>query len=74
MHLARRHGFEVRETGLPVTDLNRWTECFITSTSRHVMPITVVDGRPIGKGEVGPLTRRLMDLYEEFFARATKTG
>jgi branched-subunit amino acid aminotransferase/4-amino-4-deoxychorismate lyase len=74
MVLARSHGFEVRETGLPVTDLNRWTECFITSTSRHVMPITTVDGRPIGNGEVGPLSCRLMTLYEEYFAQATSTG
>jgi branched-subunit amino acid aminotransferase/4-amino-4-deoxychorismate lyase len=74
MVLARSHGFEVREAGLPVTDLNRWTECFITSTSRHVMPITTVDGRPIGEGEVGPLTRRLTALYEDLFARATTAG
>jgi branched-chain amino acid aminotransferase len=74
MSLARRHGVEVRETGLRVTDLTRWDECFITSTSRHIMPIATVDGRLIGNGQVGPLTRRLMALYEEFFTRATTTG
>jgi branched-subunit amino acid aminotransferase/4-amino-4-deoxychorismate lyase len=74
MNLARRHGLEVSEAGLPVADLDRWVECFITSTSRHVMPITTVDGRPVGNGEVGPLTSRLMALYEEFFARATTPG
>jgi branched-subunit amino acid aminotransferase/4-amino-4-deoxychorismate lyase len=74
LSLARRHGIEVREARLRVSDLGRWTECFITSTSRHVMPITTVDGRPIGSGEVGPLTRRLMVLYEECFARATTPG
>jgi len=68
--LAHHHGVEVREAHLPVADLSRWTECFITSTSRHVMPITTVDGRSIGSGEVGPLTRRLMTLYEEHFAQA----
>jgi branched-subunit amino acid aminotransferase/4-amino-4-deoxychorismate lyase len=71
MSLARRYDIDVRETELLVTDLGRWAECFITSTSRHVMPITTVDGKPIGKGEVGSLTRRLMTLYEECFARAT---
>jgi D-alanine transaminase len=74
MSLARRHGVEVSETRLRVSDLDRWTECFITSTSRHVMPITTVDGRPIGKGEVGRLTRRLMALYEECFVKATTPG
>jgi D-alanine transaminase len=69
--LAHRHGIEVREAKLVVAELSRWTECFITSTSRHVMPITVVDGRPIGSGVVGPLTLRLMTLYEEYFTQAT---
>ena len=69
--LAHRHGVEVRETGLAVADLDHWAECFITSTSRHVMPVTTVDGRPIGDGEVGPLTRRLMTLYDEYFSQAT---
>jgi D-alanine transaminase len=71
INLAHRHGVEVREAPLPAASLVRWTECFITSTSRHVMPITTVDGKRIGSGEVGPLTRRLMTLYEEYFARAT---
>jgi branched-subunit amino acid aminotransferase/4-amino-4-deoxychorismate lyase len=71
IHLARRVGIEVRATKLIVADLHTWTECFITSTSRHVMPITTVDGRPIGGGEVGPLTRRLMTLYEEYFSQET---
>jgi len=71
INLAHRHGVQVREAALTVASLGRWTECFITSTSRHVMPITTVDRKPIGSGEVGPLTRRLMALYEEYFARAT---
>jgi D-alanine transaminase len=74
INLAHDHGVEVREAYLPVAGLSHWTECFITSTSRHVMPITTVDGRPIGSGEVGPLTHRLMTLYEEHFAQAIAVG
>ena len=69
--LARRYGVEVCEAALPVASLGSWSECFITSTSRHVMPITTVDGEPLGSEEVGPVTRRLMTLYEEYFARVT---
>jgi branched-subunit amino acid aminotransferase/4-amino-4-deoxychorismate lyase len=71
INLAQRHGVAVCEATLTVADLDRWSECFITSTSRHVMPVTTVDGRPISDGEVGPLTRRLMTLYEEHFLQAT---
>jgi branched-subunit amino acid aminotransferase/4-amino-4-deoxychorismate lyase len=73
-HLARRHGLEVRETGLPVSDVVSWTECFITSTSRHVMPVTTMDGNPVGDAGVGPVTSQLMALFEEYFARATAAG
>jgi branched-subunit amino acid aminotransferase/4-amino-4-deoxychorismate lyase len=69
--LARRRRLEVQEAGLSVAELGSWTECFITSTSRHVMPVTTVDGRPIGGGEVGPVTCQLMTLYEEYFAHET---
>jgi D-alanine transaminase len=71
IHLARRHGLEVREAGLPISGLGRWAECFITSTSRHVMPVVTMDGAPIGGGAVGPITGQVMRLYEDNFARAT---
>ena len=71
--------FPCSEVPLPLADVSRWDECFITSTSRHVMPVTTVDGRPVGAGSVGPLTRRLMTLFETHFAgsvqkAATGTG
>lgn len=67
IELASQHGLAIRETPLALADLPQWEECFITSTSRHVMPITAVDGRPVGDGRVGPLTRRLAAIFEEYF-------
>lgn len=65
--LAAQYGVPLREASLALADLPRWEECFITSTSRHVMPVTRVDGRPTGAGVVGPLTRHLAALFEEYF-------
>ena len=53
-HVAGQDGIPLRETDLQLSDLPRWDECFITSTSRHVMPLTAIDGRPVGDGRVGP--------------------
>ena len=64
MALARRAGIHVREILLPLDEIGCWDECFITSTSRHVMPVTQIDGRPVGDGKVGPLTKRLRELFE----------
>jgi branched-subunit amino acid aminotransferase/4-amino-4-deoxychorismate lyase len=66
-HVAGQYGIPISETNLALSDMPRWHECFITSTSRHVMPITVIDDRPVVDGRVGPHTRRLMALFEDYF-------
>jgi len=45
------------------TELSAADEVFITSTAGGIMPVTFVDGAPISDGAIGPVTRRLMDLY-----------
>ncbi len=40
-------------------------EIFITSTAGGIMPVTRIDGIPVGDGEVGPVTQRLTTLYWE---------
>jgi branched-chain amino acid aminotransferase len=39
-------------------------EAFLTSTTRGVLPIVQLDGRLIGDGTVGPVTRELMAAWE----------
>jgi branched-subunit amino acid aminotransferase/4-amino-4-deoxychorismate lyase len=66
--LAAANGIFVSEALLPLAEVARWDESFITSSNRHVMPITTVDGRPVGAGSVGPVTRQLIALFETHFA------
>jgi branched-chain amino acid aminotransferase len=63
--LARQAGIDVREVPLRPGDLASSDEMFLTSTGREVLPVTVLDGRPIGTGAVGPLTSRLHRLFRE---------
>jgi len=63
-------GDQIVEAPLLLEDVARWSECFITSTSRHVMPITSIDGVAVGGGRVGPRTRHLMALFERHFEAA----
>ena len=72
--LARQHGIPLREVALPRAEIGAWDECFITSTSRHVMPVTVVDAQPVGGGAAGPLTARLAALFEGYFAAFATRG
>jgi branched-subunit amino acid aminotransferase/4-amino-4-deoxychorismate lyase len=66
--LAGANGVHVREEQLPLAGMAHWDECFITSSSRHVMPIAAVDGKSVGAGRVGSVTRRVMALFEAYFA------
>ncbi|MCC7352307.1 MAG: aminotransferase class IV family protein [Anaerolineae bacterium] len=67
LRLARQAGIQTGEQELPLAERGTWEEAFITSTSRHIMPLAVLDGKPIGTGRVGPLTRRLMDAFVAHF-------
>jgi branched-subunit amino acid aminotransferase/4-amino-4-deoxychorismate lyase len=47
-------------------DLARLTEAFLTSSGRGVVPITEIDGRPVGDGRVGPQTAAIRQRYDEW--------
>lgn len=40
-------------------------ECFLTGTAAHITPVGEIDHRKIGSGEVGPITRKLQDIYSD---------
>ena len=40
-------------------------EAFCTSSSNFVMPVVEINGQAIGKGQPGPITRRLREIYIE---------
>jgi branched-chain amino acid aminotransferase len=63
--VCRAAGIPAAEEDLTPEDLTRAEECFLTSTTREVLPVTTIDGRAIGSGAPGPLTRRLMTLFHE---------
>jgi D-alanine transaminase len=65
LRLAERAGIPEREQSLRREELDRIDELFMTGTTYEVMPVTSVDGRPIGTGAPGPVTRRLQAVYTE---------
>jgi D-alanine transaminase len=58
-----REGIAIEERGFSVEDLRRAREAFITSATSYVRPITRIDGQPVGDGKVGPVVRRLFDIF-----------
>ena len=55
----------MQETALTRHDVYTADECFLTGTAAEVIPVVKCDGRPIGDGKPGPITR---DLHRRFHA------
>jgi len=67
IRLARAEGLEVIERNLTRYDLYVCDEFFLTGTAAEVIGIVEIDGRRIGAGQPGPITKR---LRKKFFAYA----
>ena len=65
LRLAQEADLRIEERLIPVEEAYAAQEAFYTSASAFVMPVVEIDGRRIGEGQPGPLTRRLRELYVE---------
>ncbi len=65
IELAAGHGIPLEERAIPAAELRRAAEVFVSSTAGGIIPVTTLDGEPVGRGEPGPVTRRLRAAYWE---------
>ena len=63
IELAEASGIKVSEPNLTRYDLFNADECFVTGTGAEIMPVVKIDGRVIGSGKPGTVTRKLTDQY-----------
>ncbi len=63
MDLAREAGIPVNETNLTRYDIFNADECFLTGTGAEIVPVVKVDGRVIGTGKPGKMSRLLEEKY-----------
>jgi D-alanine transaminase len=66
---AAAEGVVIEEKPFTPAEALAAAEAFITSTTSFVMPVVRIDGRNVGNGVPGPLTRRLQALYADMVAR-----
>lgn len=60
LDLARAAGIEAHEIPLTRHDVYVADECFLTGSAAEVIPVVKIDSRPIGDGNVGSITKRLI--------------
>ena len=63
MELAEESGLEVAEPNLTRYDLFCADECFLCGTGAEIVPVTKIDGRVIGNGKPGTITKKLVEDY-----------
>lgn len=70
IELAEAAGIPVDLTDMTRHDVYVADECFLTGSAAEVIPVTNIDDRPIGTGNPGPITKRLLDAFRAYVADA----
>lgn len=72
LELAEARGLRIRLGTLELDELGDASEAFLTSSSRHLVPVVAVGGAAIGDGRPGPVTRDLVRAYDEYAQREAR--
>ena len=65
LELARAAAIPVRETRIDRRQLGRADEVFLSSTMQEIVPVVRIDGRRVGTGRAGPVTRTLWHAFQQ---------
>lgn len=71
LSLARQAKVPVQEMALTRHDVLSADECFLTGTGAEIAPIVECDGRTIGNGKPGPITRKLRERFQQMVRQTT---
>jgi branched-chain amino acid aminotransferase len=63
IELARAAGYTLFERSMDRHDVFKADECFLTGTAAELIPVVECDGRVIGSGRPGPITRLLRERF-----------
>ena len=66
VELCREGGIELEERPLSEEELRGADEVWISSSTKEILPVTRLDGAPVGSGEPGPVWRRAIALYQTY--------
>jgi len=64
--LSQQDDLEILETDVTMDMVESFSEAFMVSTTRNVLPVTRLDDTVIGAGVPGPVTRHVMQLFQDY--------
>ncbi|HQJ15370.1 MAG TPA: branched-chain-amino-acid transaminase [Candidatus Omnitrophota bacterium] len=69
LEIAHKQKIDTHEHVITRHEVYNADECFLTGTAAEIVPVVKIDGRPIGTGKPGAMTRRLIGLFKELTRR-----
>jgi len=74
LDLAREAKLPLEVRPLPEDELRAADEVWVSSSTKEVLPVTRLDGAPVGSGKPGPMYARMYQLYQDYKARIARSG
>ncbi len=69
VELARNTGIPHQERAISETDLRTADEIWLTSSTKEILPVTRLDGKPVGKGRPGEVWKQMYQQYQQYKQR-----
>lgn len=74
LEIARAREFQVEVRAVTEAEVRSADEIWLTSSTKEVLAVTTLDGKPVGDGKPGPLFRRMHALYQQFKQEHMRTA
>jgi len=74
VELAQANGLALEFRGITEAEVRGADELWVTSSSKEVLAVVQLDGRPVGDGKPGPVFRRMFQLYQDFKRKVMRAG
>lgn len=71
LELAARHRMPLERRAVSEAEVRDADEIWLTSASKEVLPVTLLDGRPVGTGRPGPVWKRMHAAFQSFRQEVT---
>jgi D-alanine transaminase len=74
LELAKNHGMANEVRPVSEAELRSADEVWITSSTKEVLAVTQLDGRPVGDGKPGPVFKRMLEAYRDYKRTVMRGG
>ena len=74
IELAQQHGLPLQLGEVTEAMLRQADEVWLTSSSKEILAIVLLDGQPVGNGQVGPIYKKMLNFYQEFKTTVMRRG